>query len=56
RLMWRLEPVLRRVAPAAMVAADDLGTAMLAVAKQGHPMHVLENRDIRRVAGLTKGV
>ncbi|MFO1536100.1 MAG: epimerase [Thermoplasmatota archaeon] len=56
RLMWVLQPLLRRVAPFAMVAADELGRAMLAVAKQGHPKHVLENRDIRRAAGLTRGV
>jgi uncharacterized protein YbjT (DUF2867 family) len=55
RLMWALEPVLRRVAPAAMVSADELGRAMLRVAKKGHPKHVLENRDIRRLAGLMRG-
>jgi uncharacterized protein YbjT (DUF2867 family) len=55
RVLWRLEPLLRRVAPSAMVTADDLGRAMLAVAKHGHTKHVLENRDIRRAAGLTTG-
>jgi uncharacterized protein YbjT (DUF2867 family) len=55
RLMWRLEPLFRTVAPFAMVTADDLGNAMLKVAKHGHPKHVLENRDIRRLAGLARG-
>ena len=55
RLMWALEPVVRRMAPSAMVTADDLGKAMLKVAKEGHPKRVLENRDIRRAAGLAKG-
>jgi uncharacterized protein YbjT (DUF2867 family) len=56
RVMWRLEPVLRRVAPFAMVAADDLGRAMLRVAREGHAGRVVENREIRRLAGLTSGV
>lgn len=56
RLMWRLEPLFRRVAPQHMVTADDLGRAMLKVAKDGHPKRVLENRDIRRAAGLATGV
>lgn len=56
RVMWTLAPVMRRVAPFGMVDADDLGKAMLAVAKRGHPKRVLENRDIRRLAGLTAGV
>lgn len=56
RLLWRLGPLMRRVAPFGMVDADDLGKAMLAVAKHGHPEHVLGNRDIRRVAGLRRGV
>jgi uncharacterized protein YbjT (DUF2867 family) len=56
RLMWGLAPLLRRVAPFAMVNADDLGKAMLAVAKHGHPHRILENRDIRRLAGLRRGV
>jgi uncharacterized protein YbjT (DUF2867 family) len=56
RLMWMLEPVFRKVVPFGMVDADDLGRAMLKVAAEGHPKHVLENRDIRKLAGLTTGV
>lgn len=56
RLAGALAPLFRAVYPAGMVEADDLGKAMLAVAKRGHPKRVLENRDIRRLAGLTRGV
>jgi uncharacterized protein YbjT (DUF2867 family) len=52
RLMWLAEPLFRRVAPQHMVDADDLGRAMLEVAKHGHVKRVLENRNIRRIAGL----
>jgi uncharacterized protein YbjT (DUF2867 family) len=52
RLMWLAEPLFRRVAPQHIVDADDLGRAMLEVAKHGHVKRVLENRDIRRIAGL----
>lgn len=54
RLMLFVEPMFRRFLPQYMVDADDLGRAMLEVAKHGHVKHVLENRDIRRVAGLDR--
>ena len=56
RLMWFAEPLFRRVAPFGMVNADDLGKAMLKVAKEGHAQRVLENREIRRLAGLANGI
>lgn len=55
RLMWGLEPLFRTVAPSFLVTADELGKAMLKVAAHGHPRRVLENRDIRRLAGLARG-
>jgi hypothetical protein len=33
-----------------MIDADALGRAMLAVAKQGHAKHVLDNRDLRELS------
>ena len=54
RLMLFVEPMFRRFASRHMVDADDLGRAMLEVAKHGHVKHVLENRDIRKVAGLDR--
>lgn len=55
RLMLFAEPMFRKFLPQHMIDADDLGRAMLEVAKHGHVKHVLENRDIRRVAGLEFG-
>jgi uncharacterized protein YbjT (DUF2867 family) len=56
RIFHPLAPVFRAIYPAGMVDADHLGKAMLAVARHGNPKHVLENRDIRRAAGLKTGV
>jgi uncharacterized protein YbjT (DUF2867 family) len=55
RLMRVLQPAVRALAPSQMVDADDLGRAMLRVAKQGYPERVVGNRAIRRLAGLTRG-
>ena len=41
-----LVPLLRRVAPSAVTTTEQLGRAMLAVAKRGHPRPILEMRDI----------
>lgn len=54
RLMLFVEPMVRRFGRHYMVDADDLGRAMLEVAKHGHVKHVLENQDIRRLAGLDR--
>jgi uncharacterized protein YbjT (DUF2867 family) len=50
RLLNGLSPLLRTVAPNSLVASRDLATAMLHVAKHGSPHHILNNREIRRVA------
>ena len=55
RLMLFAEPLMRRYLPQHMIDADDLGRAMLEVAKHGHVKRVLENRDLRRIAGLDRG-
>ena len=55
RLMLVLHPAMRAFAPSQMVDADDLGKAMLRVAKEGYPERVVDNRAIRRLAGLTRG-
>lgn len=54
RLMLLVEPMMRRFAPQHMIDANDLGRAMLEVAKHGHVKRVLENRDLRRIAGLDR--
>lgn len=41
---------LRRVAPGAMTTTEQLGRAMLKVAKSGYPRPVLESRDINAVS------
>ena len=58
RVMKVLHPAMRAFAPSQMVDADDLGKAMLKVAKDGHAAHaerVVDNRAIRRLAGLSRG-
>jgi uncharacterized protein YbjT (DUF2867 family) len=42
-------PVLRWMFPAFVLTTDEMGRAMLAVAKRGAPKRVLETRDIRAV-------
>jgi uncharacterized protein YbjT (DUF2867 family) len=41
-----LFPVVRRLFPRAVTTTEQIGRAMLAVAKQGYPKHVLEATDI----------
>lgn len=56
RLMRVLHPAVRALAPSQVVDADDLGRAMLRVAKEGYPERVIGNREVRRLAGLARGV
>ena len=42
-----LTPLLRVVTPAAVITTEELGRAMLRVAREGAAKHVLENRDMR---------
>jgi uncharacterized protein YbjT (DUF2867 family) len=43
-------PLLRRAAPTMITTTDQLGRAMLAVARKGYATHVLEMSDINRLA------
>jgi hypothetical protein len=41
-------PILQRVAPNSVTTTEEVGRAMLAVARNGYPTRVLEMSDIRR--------
>ena len=43
-------PLLKRLAPGSIATSQEMGRAMLAVAKHGFEKRVLENRDITRAA------
>src|SRR6266851_3843493 len=42
-----LLPLVRAIAPGAVISTEELGRAMIRVARQGAPTRVLENRDLR---------
>jgi hypothetical protein len=42
-----LLPLVRAIAPGAVISSEELGRAMIRVARQGAPKRVLENRDLR---------
>ncbi len=46
-----LYPVLRRLMPKSSTTTENLGRAMVAVARQGGPKRVLENPDINEIGG-----
>jgi uncharacterized protein YbjT (DUF2867 family) len=48
-LMGPLLPLLRRVFPNSILTTEQIGLAMLSVAKHGAPKRVLESKDIRDV-------
>lgn len=50
RLLGFAYPVLRQLAGSWVTSTEELGEAMLAVATQGFPKRVLENRDIHAAA------
>lgn len=45
-VFWPLWPLVRVVAPGAMITTEELGRAMIRVAREGAPKRVLENRDL----------
>ena len=45
-VFWPLWPLVRLVAPGAMITTEELGRAMIRVAREGAPKRVLENRDL----------
>ena len=51
KVLWPLYPVLKAVAPRHVTTTEQMGRAMLAVARHGTPKRVLENADINAVAG-----
>jgi hypothetical protein len=42
-----LLPLVRAIAPGAIISTEELGRAMIRVATRGAPKRVLENRDLR---------
>jgi uncharacterized protein YbjT (DUF2867 family) len=48
-IMKPVLPILRRLAPSVVTTTDELSRAMLAVARNGYPTHVLEMADIIRI-------
>jgi uncharacterized protein YbjT (DUF2867 family) len=42
-----LLPLVRAIAPGAVISTEELGRAMIRVAQQGAPKRILENRDLR---------
>ena len=50
RLIAPLFPVLRRIVPGHVTTTQDVGRAMLRVAREGQPKRVLETRDINELA------
>jgi uncharacterized protein YbjT (DUF2867 family) len=49
-VLWPLLPLLWAIAPGAVITTEELGRAMIRVARQGAPKRVLENRDLRALA------
>jgi hypothetical protein len=46
-----LLPLVRALAPGAVITTEELGRAMLRVARKGAPKRVLESRDLRALGG-----
>jgi nucleoside-diphosphate-sugar epimerase len=45
-LFWPLLPLVRIIAPGAVITTEELGRAMIRAARDGAPKRVLENRDL----------
>jgi len=50
-LFHPLLPLVRAIAPGAVVTTEELGRAMIRAAREGAPKRVLENRDLRALGG-----
>jgi hypothetical protein len=48
-IMTPLYPLVRRVFPRYVTTTEQIGRAMIAVAKHGAPKQILENDDINRL-------
>ena len=49
-VFWPLWPLVRLIAPGTMITTEELGRAMIRVAREGGPKRVLENRDLLALA------
>lgn len=49
-LGW-LIPAIRAIAPNAVITTEELGRAMIRLARQGSPRHILDPRDLRALGG-----
>ncbi|MCA1602946.1 MAG: hypothetical protein LC776_15375 [Acidobacteria bacterium] len=47
-----LLPLVRAIAPSAVISTEELGRAMIRVARQGAPKRLLEARDLRLLGAL----
>ena len=47
-----LLPLIRAMAPGAVITTEELGRAMIRVAREGAPKHVLENRNLRTLGAM----
>jgi uncharacterized protein YbjT (DUF2867 family) len=45
-----LVPLIRAIAPNAVITSEELGRAMIRVAREGAPKHILEGSDLRALA------
>jgi len=48
-IFWPLLPLVRAIAPGAVISTEELGRAMIRIARQGGSSRVLENRDLSRL-------
>ncbi len=48
-LMKPFFPLVRLLAPGSLVTTEELGRAMLRLAREGHPKGILESRDLRQL-------
>lgn len=46
-VFWPLLPLVRAIAPGAVISTEELGRAMIRAARQGAPKRILEPRDLR---------
>lgn len=49
RLMRRLYPLMKAIAPSAVITSEQLGTAMFRAGINGAPKTILENEDIKKI-------
>jgi len=54
-LFHPLLPLVRAIAPGAVITTEELGRAMIHAAREGAPKRVLENRDLIALGALGKG-